>query len=94
MNLREVVWPNPTPRAFNPLRRICLIILSACSVFAATTSDPKPPGKLVDLGGHRLHVNCTGKGSPAVVVENGLGIFSGLVSGASPGFWLHAHLYL
>jgi len=37
---------------------------------------PKPPGKLVDLGGHRLHVNCTGSGSPTVVVENGLGDFS------------------
>jgi len=75
MNLRGVVWPNPTPRAFKPLKHICLFILSACSVFAATTSDPKPLGKLVDLGGHRLHVNCTGKGSPTVVVENGLGIF-------------------
>jgi len=31
---------------------------------------------LVDLGGHRLHVHCTGKGSPAVVVEAGLGDFS------------------
>ena len=76
MNLREVVWPNPTPRAFHPLKHIGLIILSACSVFAATTSDPKPLGKLVDLGGHRLHVNCTGKGRPTVVVENGLGDFS------------------
>ncbi|HEY6051233.1 MAG TPA: alpha/beta hydrolase [Thermoanaerobaculia bacterium] len=37
---------------------------------------PRPPGKLVDLGGHRLHVRCTGAGSPAVVVENGLGDFS------------------
>jgi hypothetical protein len=76
MKLREVVWPNAAPRAFNPLKHICLIILSACSVFAATTSDPKPLGKLVDLGGHRLHVNCAGKGSPTVVVENGLGDFS------------------
>jgi len=30
----------------------------------------------VDLGGHRLHVLCTGSGSPTVVVENGLGDFS------------------
>ncbi|MBS1803767.1 MAG: alpha/beta hydrolase [Acidobacteria bacterium] len=37
---------------------------------------PKPPGKLVDLGGHRLHVNCSGAGAPVVVVENGLGDFS------------------
>lgn len=30
----------------------------------------------MDLGGHKLHMNCTGKGSPTVVVENGLGDFS------------------
>ena len=38
--------------------------------------SPKPVGRLVDLGGHRLHVNCIGKGAPVVVVENGLGDFS------------------
>lgn len=37
---------------------------------------PAPPGRLVDLGGHRLHVLCAGAGSPTVVVENGLGDFS------------------
>ena len=37
---------------------------------------PPPTGKLVDLGGHRLHVNCTGRGGPVVVVETGLGDFS------------------
>jgi pimeloyl-ACP methyl ester carboxylesterase len=47
-------------------------------LFAATAAETRPeaPGKLVDLGGHRLHVNCTGKGAPTVVVENGLGDFS------------------
>lgn len=30
----------------------------------------------MELGGHRLHVNCTGKGGPTVLVENGLGDFS------------------
>src|SRR5271157_5808870 len=64
------------PKAFKPLKQICSIALSACFVFAATTTEPKPDGKLADLGGHRLHVNCTGKGSPTVVVENGLGDFS------------------
>jgi len=54
----------------------CSIIISITSLLAGTASEPKPPGKLVDLGGHRLHVNCTGKGSPTVVVENGLGDFS------------------
>jgi pimeloyl-ACP methyl ester carboxylesterase len=31
------------------------------------------PGRLVDVGGHRLHLNCAGSGSPAVIVESGLG---------------------
>lgn len=43
---------------------------------ATERSTPKPMGKLVDLGGHRLHVNCSGTGSPVVLVENGLGDFS------------------
>jgi pimeloyl-ACP methyl ester carboxylesterase len=39
-------------------------------------AKPKPPGKLVDLGGRRLHVNVSGAGEPAVVIENGAGAFS------------------
>ena len=31
-----------------------------------------PPGQLVDVGGHRLHVWCTGAGNPAVILESGL----------------------
>lgn len=30
-----------------------------------------PRGKLADIGGMRLHINCTGSGSPTVVMENG-----------------------
>jgi pimeloyl-ACP methyl ester carboxylesterase len=29
------------------------------------------PGKLVDIGGLRLHINCTGTGSPVVILEAG-----------------------
>src|SRR5688572_15908673 len=32
-----------------------------------------PPGKLVDVGGHRLHLWCTGSGSPTVILDSGLG---------------------
>jgi pimeloyl-ACP methyl ester carboxylesterase len=42
----------------------------------AATSKPTPTGSLVDLGGHKLHIHCTGKGDPTVVVENGQGDFS------------------
>jgi len=31
------------------------------------------PGQLVDVGGHRLHLNCIGSGSPTVILESGLG---------------------
>jgi pimeloyl-ACP methyl ester carboxylesterase len=31
------------------------------------------PGQLVDVGGHRLHLDCVGSGTPAVILESGLG---------------------
>lgn len=31
-----------------------------------------PPGELLDVGGHRLHVVCRGHGSPAVVLESAI----------------------
>jgi pimeloyl-ACP methyl ester carboxylesterase len=30
-----------------------------------------PPGLLVDVGGHRLHIQCVGSGSPTAVTESG-----------------------
>ncbi len=55
-----------------------LVVPVVCFAVALAFADSKPtgPGKLVDLGGHKLHVNCAGRGSPVVVVENGLGDFS------------------
>jgi pimeloyl-ACP methyl ester carboxylesterase len=32
-----------------------------------------PPGKLVDVDGHKMHINCQGEGSPTVVFESGAG---------------------
>ncbi len=43
---------------------------------AADAKAYPPPGQLVDVGGHRLHINCTGTGSPTVVIEAGLGDWS------------------
>jgi pimeloyl-ACP methyl ester carboxylesterase len=31
------------------------------------------PGRLVDIGGHRLHLDCEGSGGPTVIFEGGLG---------------------
>jgi pimeloyl-ACP methyl ester carboxylesterase len=43
------------------------------------TSDQRSyamPGRLYDVGGHRLHLDCTGSGGPTVVLMSGLGGFS------------------
>jgi len=53
-----------------------LTIVSLLLAVMLRANVPSPPGRLVDLGGHRLHINCTGRGQPTVVVETGLGDFS------------------
>jgi pimeloyl-ACP methyl ester carboxylesterase len=41
---------------------------------AATRSDASAAsGRLVDVGGHRLYLECTGSGSPTVILQAGLG---------------------
>ena len=43
---------------------------------AADAKAYPPPGQLVDVGGYSLHINCTGTGSPTVVIDAGLGDWS------------------
>jgi pimeloyl-ACP methyl ester carboxylesterase len=69
---------NNSVRTFGTL--LALAVLLAVSgvslpVWAATEdeSPPVPAGTLVDAGGHKLHLYCTGEGSPVVILENGLG---------------------
>jgi len=42
-----------------------LVLLFA---IAAAAQTPAPPGKLVDVGGYRVHLYCTGTGGPTVLV--------------------------
>lgn len=42
-------------------------------VAAFEQSPAAMPGRLVDVGDHRLHLSCVGSGSPTVVLLNGLG---------------------
>jgi pimeloyl-ACP methyl ester carboxylesterase len=55
----------------------------------ATTSPPlPPPGRLVDVGGWRLHLNCAGEARtsrPTVILEAGVGDFSVDWSLVQPG---------
>jgi pimeloyl-ACP methyl ester carboxylesterase len=43
-----------------------------------------PPGKLVDVGGYRLHINCTGTDAPTVVIDAGLGDWSTMWAWVQP----------
>ena len=57
---------------------VLLILLLAGAIYEplAEAADAKaypPPGQMVDVGGYRLHLNCTGSGSPTVVIEAGWG---------------------
>jgi pimeloyl-ACP methyl ester carboxylesterase len=49
------------------------------TVSRARHDDPAP-GALYDVGGHRLHIDCAGTGSPTVVLQSGLGGMSVLWS--------------
>lgn len=43
------------------------------TVAGALDEDFPMPGQLIDVGGHSLHLNCRGSGSPTVVLEPGAG---------------------
>lgn len=57
---------------------ILLSQLSSHAVSSETIDDHRflPPGRMVDVGGFRLHINCIGKGEPTVVLDSGTGGFS------------------
>jgi pimeloyl-ACP methyl ester carboxylesterase len=55
------------------------------STTSYNVSVPTPPGTLVDIGGQRLHLNCTGSGSPTVLLESGTGDVSVIWSLVQPG---------
>jgi pimeloyl-ACP methyl ester carboxylesterase len=55
------------------------------TVSAATGSGASStPARLVDVGGHRLSIECTGSGSPAVILQSGLAESSSYWSRIAP----------
>lgn len=58
---------------------IALALVGAFYESVAERADAKaypPPGQMVEVDGYRLHINCTGTGSPTVVIVAGLGDWS------------------
>ena len=73
--------------AIRPLRiglgliAFVLALLVVTTIYeAVATADERarfrPPGRLVDVGGYRLHLRCEGQGSLTVVLESGGGMTS------------------
>jgi pimeloyl-ACP methyl ester carboxylesterase len=57
---------------------LCFIAwLCVPAVIAAQTIDIGPaPGRLIDIGGRKIHMICAGSGSPTVVIEAGASSFA------------------
>jgi pimeloyl-ACP methyl ester carboxylesterase len=58
---------------------LALAVLGAIYQAIATALAERaypPPGEMVDVEGYSLHINCVGQGSPTVVLDSGLGLFS------------------
>ena len=74
---------------------IGLILVGAIYESLAEATDARaypPPGQLVDVDGYRLHINCTGTGSPTVVIDAGLGDWSTMWAWVQPGVAKTTHV--
>lgn len=59
------------------IKLVCVAALLAAPLAAQSPlPNPAPPGKMIDLGGYRIHLNCTGSGKQTVVLSPGGGDFS------------------
>ena len=61
------------------LPAMLLIGISAVAQTPSTVPPLPPPGRLIDVGGWKLHLNCTGEGRASqgtVILESGAGDFS------------------
>jgi pimeloyl-ACP methyl ester carboxylesterase len=57
-----------------------LATVSAATASSATTAT----GRMIDVGGHRLYIECTGSGGPAVILQAGLGASSSSWAAIAP----------
>ena len=59
---------------------ICgLLLLSFLAIPSIAWSDKvsfEPPGKLVEVNGRNMHINCVGNKSPTIILDSGTGGFS------------------
>jgi len=53
-----------------------LLFFTQVAALSPASKEYSPPGKLIDVGGRKLHLYCTGTGSPTVILIAGGGAFS------------------
>ena len=65
-------------RVLFPVFSAVLAYLAGAGLVAASPAMPESaiPGKLVDVGGYRLHIYCEGEGIPTIIFDSGTGGFS------------------
>src|SRR5918993_4017458 len=56
--------------------RLCIWLCASTIVPAQGTDIGPAPGRLIDVGGRRINVNCSGHGSPTVILEAGASSFA------------------
>jgi pimeloyl-ACP methyl ester carboxylesterase len=61
--------------AFLVLAAVAGAVYQAIELRADRAAFP-PPGRMVDIGNHRLHLWCQGSGAPVVMLDAGAGIWS------------------
>jgi pimeloyl-ACP methyl ester carboxylesterase len=76
---------NPSPQARSWFRIVLrallmlVILLAAAGFIYENISEARDirfhpmPGRLVDVGGYKMHIHCAGQGTPTVVLDSGLG---------------------
>jgi pimeloyl-ACP methyl ester carboxylesterase len=81
--MNSIVRPSPTPRSW--FRRIVFLIpivfvaIAFAGFLSENVSEARDrrsnamPGKLVDVARKKMHIDCMGEGSPAVILDSGLG---------------------
>jgi pimeloyl-ACP methyl ester carboxylesterase len=58
---------------------ILVVLLATAGFFYENISEARDrrfhpmPGRLIDVGGYTMHIDCIGEGSPTVVLDSGLG---------------------
>ena len=92
--------PRRSKTVWRRVRRVLLVFALLLALLALTgllyqgiasavdASSYPPPGRLIDVGGYRLHLSCTGTarlGSPTVILEAGYGDQSLVWSKVQPG---------